>query len=161
MMAPGESTGYELTLSRRVSARREQVFRALTDRDVVARWLCHDGDRNKVRIIKFDLRVTGGFRLEMTRAPEVYLVFGTFAELAPPDRLAFDWAWERVIPDMATSQGPTRVTLQLVEKDGATDLLLTQGAFPTEALRDGERDNWNASFAALEKVLASEPPAVR
>lgn len=161
MVPSGAAPAYDLVLRRRFSGRREQLFHALTDRDLVARWLCHDGDRNQVRIIKFDLRVTGGFRVEVTRSPYVYLVFGTFAELAPPDRLAFDWAWERMLPDIMTSQGPTRVTVQLAQQDEATDLLLTQGEFPRADLLDHERDNWNASFAALERLLEAGPPAVR
>ena len=157
MVPSGETAGCKLTLRRRFAARRKEVFHALTEREVVARWICHDGERNRVHILKFDLRVTGGFRIELSRLPDVYLVFGTFTELAPPDRLAFDWAWERVLPDIVTSQGPTRVTIELVEQNGATDLLLTQGEFPNADLQGRERENWTASFAALEQVLAVSP----
>ena len=151
-----EAHGYELVLPRTFAAGPDAVFRAWTDCDIVARWLCHDADRNKVRVRKFDFRVTGSFRLEVTRPEDVRLVFGTYEELAPPERLTFDWAWERTLPDpgVVTSGGPTRVTVLLLERNGTTELRLTQGPFPSEQRRDEDRAGWDASFVALDGVLA-------
>ncbi len=148
---------YRLELRRVLAAPRKDVYSAWTERHVLERWLCHDADKNQVRMRKFDLRPNGSFRVEVTKGTEVYLVFGTYEELAPHERLVFSWAWERMLPNTGelTSEGPTHVTVQLAEQGDATELRLTQDGFPSVERRDADRATWNASFAALEQILAS------
>jgi uncharacterized protein YndB with AHSA1/START domain len=146
---------YQFELVRVIADSRGNVYRAWTDRDLLERWLCRDGDKNLVRIRKFDLRPTGGFRVEVTRGTEVYLVFGTYEELTPGERLVFSWAWERTLPNTGklTSEAPTRVTVDLVQRPDGTELHLTQTGFSDLQLRNADRDVWKASFVALAEVL--------
>ena len=151
------SDGFQLDLERAFSAPRDHVYRAWTEREAMERWICHDGEKNRVRILKFDLRPSGGFRVEVARESGTYLIFGVFETLAPPDLLVLSWAWERVLPDpgKVTSEGPTTVTIAFREMGDATALRLTQGTFPTAARRDADHAEWDAAFDALARWLGA------
>lgn len=166
-MTATATDGWELDLERTFSVPRARLYQAWLEREAMAHWICHDGERTRVRILKFDPRPSGGFRVDVHRDSQSYLIFGTFETIAPPALLVLSWAWERLIPDpgQVTSRGPSTVTVTFRERGDETALRLTQGTFPTAARRDADRTGWEAAFDALALWLraptAVDPAAAR
>src|ERR1700722_1565134 len=81
----------EMSLTRRVSAPPETVFRAWTDAKHLAEWWGPKGFTNP--ICEADARVGGAIRIHM-RAPDgtVYPMTGRFVEIDRPHRLVFSTA---------------------------------------------------------------------
>ena len=86
-----ESGLLELSLTRRVSAPPEIVFRAWTDAKQLAEWWGPRGFTNPR--CEVDARVGGAIRIDM-RAPDgvVYPMRGRFVEIDEPHRLVFETA---------------------------------------------------------------------
>lgn len=86
--AAGVSDPFDLTIAREFAARREDVFRAWTDRDLLVRWWGPDGFTTPV--CEMDLRPGGRFHTVM-RGPDgkEYPNDGRFREIVPPARLVF------------------------------------------------------------------------
>ncbi|MGH7538023.1 MAG: SRPBCC family protein [Gemmatimonadales bacterium] len=157
MVPTQQGPTFRLELRRTFAAPRERVFRAWVEREALERWMCHDGDATEVRYLELDARPGGRYRMEVTmrNSGERYLLFGTYREVTPPERIAFTWAWERVHPDpgQVTSLGETLVTVVLFARGESTEILLTQEPFPTVKRRDEDSTGWNACFDALERHL--------
>lgn len=103
MATPQQGTTFRLELRRTFAAPREKVFRAWTEREALERWMCHDGDANATRYLELDVRPGGRYRMEVTTTKgyrtagttppgERYLLFGTFREVKPPEKIVFTWA---------------------------------------------------------------------
>ena len=160
MADEASGNSFQLELRRTFPTAREPVYDAWTRREALERWMCHEADIATVRYLDLDVRPGGGFRLEVTRYEEHYLVFGAFRELKSPEQLVFTWAWERTQPNPgdSTSDGETVVTVDLVNRDDATEVRLTQGVYPTAKRRDDDLYGWETAFAALKRYLEPEPP---
>jgi uncharacterized protein YndB with AHSA1/START domain len=138
-----------LHLSRRFSARPDQVFRALTRCAELSQWWGPKGFT--VPDCTLDLRPGGAWRTVM-RSPEGqdHIVSGVYREVEPPSRLAFTWGWER-----EDGRGhETLVTIELHERGGGTLLVLTQEAFESASARDQHSHGWASCFDCLEQALA-------
>lgn len=79
---------------------------------------------------------------------------GVLREIVPPERLAFTFAWD------GADGRPGRETLVTVtfagRADGGTRMTFRQGAFDTEANRDGHGRGWGSSFDRLAEQLAEQ-----
>jgi uncharacterized protein YndB with AHSA1/START domain len=142
--------GLRLQLTRVLDAAPSTVWRALTEPDELARWWGPAGFTSPS--IELDLRVGGGYRIEM-KPPEreAFFLEGEFRHVAPPSRLAYTFRWEEPAPD----DQETVVTLSLTDLGGKTELALDQGPFATEARRALHRDGWSDSFDKLSELLSS------
>lgn len=141
-------TGTTLKLTRTIRADRERVFEAWTDPALLERWSCPEGvDLARVEV---DLREGGRYTLHM-KGPEgeSYTAFGVYREVTPPERLVYTWEWRE--PEHAV--GETLVTVELREKDGATEVVLTHDLFPTAEARDGHQEGWASCLDRLVRLL--------
>ncbi len=138
-----------LRLERTFAAPRERVFRAWTDAAELARWFAPT-DGHTTKVIELEVRVGGRYRVEMhPPSGNVHTVTGTFREIRPPDRLVFTWAWE------GKDMGETLVTLELQDRGGSTELVLTHELFPTQELRDQHNQGWDGCLSRLVKLVAA------
>ena len=152
------SDGFQLDLERAFSAPRDHVYRAWTEREAMERWIRHDGEKNRGPDLKFDLRPSGGFRVEVARESGTYLISsGCSRRSRRPTRWCSAGPASGVLPDpgKVTSEGPTTVTIAFREMGDATALRLTQGTFPTAARRDADHAAWDAAFDALARWLGA------
>jgi uncharacterized protein YndB with AHSA1/START domain len=86
-----------ITIVREFDAPVERLYRAWTDRDLVARWLGPASVRT--RIEHWDLRTGGSWRYACVRDDEdVAGFFGSFHEIRPNERLVQTFTYEGV-PD--------------------------------------------------------------
>ena len=139
-----------LDLNRLLPAPRPVVFAAFTDRDELVRWWGPEGF--EVATERFDPVPDAAYRIEMRPpASDPFHLNGRFQTVTPPTRLSFTFAWDPPDPDDVENV----VVLEFKERGDATEVLLRQLPFRTEARRDLHRDGWTESFDKLERLLAA------
>jgi uncharacterized protein YndB with AHSA1/START domain len=109
----------EVQLVRAFHAPREMVYRAITEPELVRKWL-HGPPKWTMEVCGIDLREGGSFRYEWHSPDgEIMGMGGVFQEIHPNERLVhtelFDEDW---------TGGETLVTTLLKEEDGQTTLTL-------------------------------------
>ena len=109
-------------------------------------------------IAEVDLKVGGKYRFGMLEpgkdAP--YVSYGVYQEVDPPARLVFTWAFEKMPgddPDFVPAE--TLVTVEFIDKDGATEVVLTHERFPDEHMRDEHQAGWGGCLGGLDRLFAS------
>jgi uncharacterized protein YndB with AHSA1/START domain len=119
-----------IIMTRTFKAPRELVWKAMTEREHVARWW---GLRtSKVEILEHDFRVGGGWRYRSTEVDGSSMVFyGKYRDIAPIDRFTNTFGIEDMYPDDGLAE-----THALEEKDGVTHYTATS-RFETIDARDG------------------------
>ena len=132
-----------------VQASPQRVFDAMTDPEQVAEWWGPEGFICPA--VSLDPRVGGAYRIAMQPPEgELFHLAGEYLEVDPPARLAYTFRWEPPDPD----DRETVARLVLHERDGATEVELTQGTFATEARRELHRAGWTDTLARLASHLA-------
>lgn len=139
-----------LTLEQDVPAARERVFAALTEPEQLRRWSAPEG----LAVVdgETDLRVGGGWRVVMA-APDGarHEAFGTYREIAPPERLVYTHAWRQG----GGSSPETVLTVELRPRGDGTRLRFTQAGFASPESRDGHREGWSSALGHLRALLQS------
>ena len=136
-----------LVVVRRVMAiPREEVFAAWLDPVSMRRWM-RPGDVDRATV-EVDPRVGGKFRIVMHHAGRDDAHWGEYLAIEPPSRLSFTWISEY------TNLQPTVVTVELLEKNGGTEVVLTHRRLPLER-REAHRGGWSSILQKLEETLAA------
>ncbi len=137
-------------LSSSVQAPPQRVFEAMTDPNQVAEWWGPEGF--SCPEVTLEVRVGGAYRIAMQPPEgELFHLVGEYVEVSPPSHLAYTFRWEPPDPD----DRETVARLELRERDGATEIELTQGPFATEARRELHQAGWTDSLARLARHLTS------
>jgi uncharacterized protein YndB with AHSA1/START domain len=132
-----------------VAASPQRVFEVLTDPEQVAQWWGPEGFTCPEVIL--DARVGGAYRIAMQPPEgELFHVTGEYLEVQPSTRLTYTFRWEPPDPD----DRETVVRLALHAADGATEVVIIQGPFATEARRELHRAGWTDTLARLASHLA-------
>jgi uncharacterized protein YndB with AHSA1/START domain len=146
LSASGELT---LRLTRTLAARREVVWRAMTDPEQLARWWGPKGFA--IPSVDFEPRIGRRYRIAMQPPDgEPFHLHGEFRKVEPPSLLTYTFVWEPPDPD----DRETVATLSLVDRGERTDLSFSQGEFATQARLELHEGGWTDSFEKLEKLLA-------
>jgi len=140
-----------LTLSRVFDAPRENVFRAFADPERMRRWM---GPRPaSLDSCEMDFREGGRYRFGFDIGSGSWLyVVGTFETIKAPEKLVFTWRWETPNPDEPTML----VSLDFIERDGQTELILVHERFVTDAQRELHAAGWEGCLASLGRALAED-----
>jgi uncharacterized protein YndB with AHSA1/START domain len=125
---------YTTRVSRRVSAPRPAVYRALLDADAIARWRVPEGMSSHVH--EFDAREWGRFRVSLTydapagtgkSAPHTDTYHGRFVRLVPDEQVVEAIAFEAEDPAL---RGTMTMTTTLTDAAGGTDVLVVHEGIP-------------------------------
>ncbi len=137
-----------LQLRRTFRAPRERVFQAWTTPEEMKRWKAPGPLTTP--LAEVDLRVGGKYRIHM-REPDgaEHRLIGVYREVDPPKRLVYTWSWEDS-PDM----GETLVTVEFLDRAGATEVVLTHELFPTDEVRNQHEHGWSGCFDKLAETLS-------
>ncbi len=150
-------TGITLSMSKTINASRERVFAAWTQPELLQQWWgAHESF--SAPVAEVDLRVGGKYRLGMLEpgkdAP--YVCHGVYREVNPPEKLVFTWSWEKMPGDDSSFMpAETLVTVEFIDKGGATEVVLTHEQFPDEHMRDEHQGGWVGCLDGLERLFAS------
>ncbi len=143
----------DFTITRVFDAPRDLVFQAWTDPAHAAAWFGPQGCTTPLDTISMDVRPGGAWRATMVRDDngQQYPTGGTYREVDAPARLVFTWT------DPTTPAGrpvQSLVTIDLVERDGKTEMTFRQTGFATDGERDGVHSGWSSGFDKLAEHLA-------
>lgn len=141
----------EATIERVFDAPREKVWRAMTDPKLIAQWW---GRGNRLDVVTYELKKGGHWRFVEHSDHGDHGFEGRFAEVEPPKKVVQTFEWDGM-------PGHTALETKALEDlgDGRTKLV-THSLFMTKQDRDGMLQSGmetgvNASYNALDKVLAS------
>ncbi|MFD1210859.1 SRPBCC domain-containing protein [Arthrobacter sp. GCM10027362] len=137
----------ELVITRVFKAPREQVYKAFTDPDTLAKWFGPVGFSVPRESMDFDMRAGGeqNFVMVSNEDPNFQSkVSATFTEVVKNERLAGTETWE---------DGTMNLSFEFQDEDGGTRLVLRQGPY-TEEMEAMAREGWESSFTKLDALLA-------
>jgi uncharacterized protein YndB with AHSA1/START domain len=141
----------EFRLERIFNAKRERVWKAMTEPELVAEWW---GRGNRLVIERFEFERGGHWRFVEHSAQGVHGFEGRYREIVPIERIVSSFEWDGM---------PAHVLIQTMTleqlPDGRTKLVST-ALFHTSAERDGMMHSGmeggaNQSYDALDRVLAA------
>jgi uncharacterized protein YndB with AHSA1/START domain len=147
-MATGSE--YRLRLKRVFAAASSVVFAMFSDPNAVSRWWGPEGFT--IPSLRFDPRVGDQYRIEMQPPDgDTFALVGEFREVNPPTRLAYTFVWDP--PDADDVE--TLAVLTFHDLGDGTEVVLTQGAFRTEARCALHRDGWTESLDKAERLIGT------
>lgn len=139
----------KLEVRKHIQAPREAVFRAWTTGTSVQQWF--SSPEAPVRKARVERKVGGRFYVECDYRGGVWTLEGVIRELDAPKRLAFTW----VSSDIPAEHGSV-VTVDFIERDGGTDVIIGQSGFPGEGKRQENERGWAELMGNLGPMLASQ-----
>jgi uncharacterized protein YndB with AHSA1/START domain len=136
-------SGETLVVRRVIPVPRDRVFQAWLDPKSLVQWM-RPGGMTDARV-EVDPKVGGKFRIVMINGPKRYEHTGEYRVIDPPRRLEFTW-----ISD-ATDHRATIVTIEFLEHDRGTDLVLTHRRLPAKQV-ESHRGGWTDILQLLEQT---------
>jgi len=142
----------EIVMTREFNAPKTLVFRALTEPELVRRWLLGP-DGWSMPVCDIDLQVGGKYRYVWRNDENGYEfgMGGEYKEIARPDRIVHTESFDGAGPD------PAFVTVRFNEAGGRTTLTMGM-LFPSKEIRDatlesGMETGVERSYERLESIL--------
>lgn len=145
-MTAGEP-GDALVVRRFIPAPRERVFAAWLDPASLAQWM--RPGKTTDATAEVEPRVGGKFRIMMAQGAEKFEHTGEYLLIEPPSRLSFTWT------SAATDLRPTVVTVELFDRGGSTELVLTHRKVPPTQVAS-HRSGWTDIVRKLGDWLKSD-----
>ena len=143
-MTDKAGSGETLVVRRFIPVPRERVFAAWLDPASLAQWMRPGGMTNATAEV--DPRVGGKFQIVMMEGRKKFEHTGEYLSIQPPARLSFTWI------SQATDHKPTEVTIELLEREGGTELILTHRRLPAGQV-ESHLGGWTDALRVLEKTL--------
>ena len=137
----------KLHLSKWIGAKRDKVFAAWVDPELMRQWFC-PRDLTLVEA-EADVRVGGRFRAAMSNGTQTYTVTGVYREVIVGERLVFSHRWEE------QDAIETQVTVEFVDQNGGTLVSLTHEGFRNEESAKGHEGGWQSTLDNLAHFLAA------
>lgn len=141
----------EFRIERTFNAKRERVWKAMTEPELIAQWW---GRGNRLVIERFEFERGGHWRFVEHSGHGVHGFEGRYREIVPVERIVSSFEWDGM---------PAHVLIQTMTleqlADGRTKLVTT-ALFHTSAELDGMMSSGmeggaNLSYEALDRVLAA------
>jgi uncharacterized protein YndB with AHSA1/START domain len=143
----GEGDSALLVVRRVIPVPREAVFAAWLDPASLRHWM-RPGDVERATA-EVDPRVGGKFRIVMHHGDRDDEHWGEYLAIEPPSRVSFTWV------SAYTNLEPTVVTVELLEKDDGTEVVLTHRRLPRERI-DAHSNGWAGILQKLEETLSGD-----
>lgn len=143
-----------VTLVRRIGARPDIVFAALSTPEGVAHWW--GPDEGPVLSADIDARVGGRFRVRFRLVDGTeHEASGECLEVVKSKRLAMTWQW--TFGGEPDERGHvSRVVIDLRPIDTGTELTFTHERLQTETSCNNHKWGWSGSLDKLERYLSVE-----
>jgi len=135
----------------------EQVYAAWSDPQALGQWFGPHSHQCKVE--QFNLSEGGDYKIRMIPISEDTdcggdptadsVCAGQFVQIAPNEKIVMTFGWIENAPDI----GETLLTVEFIENNGGTDLVMTHERLPDEALRNAHASGWQGSMECLEEYL--------
>lgn len=143
-----------LTLIRRIKARPQVVFDAVTTADGIAHWW--GPDAGPVLVAESDPRVGGSYRVRFRTLDRTeHESSGEFLEIVRPERVVMSWRWNGGVED----PGESRVEITLKSIPEGTELTFVHSQLHDEQTCRSHEQGWAGSLDKLEAHFAAQPAA--
>jgi len=138
-----------LTLVRRIKARPQIVFDAVTTAEGIVHWW--GPDAGPVLLAESDPRVGGRYRVRFRLLDgSEHESSGEFLEIVPPERVVMSWRWKGGAED----PGESRVEMRLKPVPEGTELTFTHALLHDEESRLSHEGGWTGALDKLEAYFA-------
>jgi uncharacterized protein YndB with AHSA1/START domain len=141
-MAPS----HELKVTKHIKAPRTKVFAAWTTPEIMKQWFFPTG--MSLSNAESDIRVGGKYRATMKGEQGTSTAFGVYREIVAGERLVFTHAWEE------GDRLESLVTVEFADKDGGTQVTLTQTGLASKESVDGHTQGWAGTFDNLARYFS-------
>ncbi len=146
MTLPAPHSNSTLVLRRTFPASRQRVFRAWLEPKALEAWFKPRG--MSITVSMLEAYVGGSFRFDLENGD---CIFGIYLHIVSPEKLVFTWSGNAI-------QGKeTIVTLDFLERDSVTEVVLTQEWLDAPELRQLFEFGWQTMLNALAEVLSIHP----
>ena len=154
MNAAQSESLFTIHLTRVIRAPRDRVFEAWVNPDLRRQWWHHG---NGLSVCDLDPRPGGRYRMVQIGGCEEehdvpanfeWVMAGEFVEVVRPSRIVFTWNVNHSPPVVNN-----RVSIDLIEVPGGTELRLTHEGRLTPEMRDGTREGWTRLVASIADLL--------
>ena len=144
-------------VSVRISAPASAVYSAILDEKAVAVWMVPDGMTSHVH--SFEASEGGYFRISLTydssdsagkSTEHTDTYHGRFVELVPDAKVVQITEFET---DDRSLQGEMRITYELVDGDGATEVIGTHEGLPDGVAPSDNEEGWRMSLGKLKALV--------
>ena len=144
----------------RINAPASAVYNAILDADAVAEWMVPDGMTSHVHA--FEASEGGYFRISLTYdSPDAAgkttehtdTYHGRFIELVPDTKVVQMVEFETDDPNL---QGEMRITYELVEAHGVTDVIGLHEGLPDGVAPSDNEEGWRMSLGKLKGLLEAQ-----
>lgn len=127
---------FTLKLNHVYPVKSEKVYAAWTKPELLEKWWGPQGYTTK--IIEMNVEVDGSYKFNMRSANGVeHIVYGHYVEIIPNKKLVFTWQWEQ-----QTEFPLTNVTVEFIEHDGNTEVIVTHTDLPNEEEAENHSNGW-------------------
>ena len=134
-----------VTLIRRIRARPQIVFDAVTTAEGIAHWW--GPDAGPVLVAEVDPRVGGRYRVRFRLLDTTeHESSGEFLELIPPERVVMSWRWTGGVED----PGESLVEIRLRAIVEGTELTFTHSRLRDEESRRSHEEGWSGALDKLQ-----------
>lgn len=117
-------------MTRTFNAPRALVWKAISEPEHAVRWWGPHGHKN--RVLEFDWRVGGKWRIETTTdRGDVIVFFGEYREIVKPEKVTQTFAFDQLPPDMFS------VDTVVLEDHGDKTVYRASSVLPNLEARDG------------------------
>jgi uncharacterized protein YndB with AHSA1/START domain len=139
-----------LTLVRRIKARRQVVFDAVTTAEGIAQWW--GPDAGPVLVAEADPRIGGRFRVRFRiLAGTEHESSGEFLEIVRPERVVLSWRWKGGVED----PGESRIEMTLRAIPEGTELTFVHSLLHDEETRRSHEAGWTGALDKLDAHFAA------
>lgn len=130
-----------LELHRVYNVSKETVFLAWTREEQLKQWWGLTGFTTTIG--QMDVSIGGKYLFHM-QAPngKIHTLEGRYVEIVPNEKLSFTWKW---VTDGDDSE-ETLVTIDFVDKDNKTELVITHANFSTMKEAKKHNNSWTNSL---------------
>lgn len=142
----------ELRMTRKLPFPRELVFEAWLKKEHLMKWMGPTQDIN-LGFIEVDPQPEGKYRFgfdENGCSEQRSYVHGEYLTIEPPEKLVFTWVWEPPLPEAGIV---SIVTVELVEIEDGTEMILTHQKFMDQQSCEKHRAGWRGTLDKLEAYL--------
>jgi uncharacterized protein YndB with AHSA1/START domain len=139
-----------ITLVRRIRARPQIVFDAVTTAEGIAHWW--GPDAGPVLLSESDPRVGGRYRVRFRKLDGTeHESSGEFLEIVRPEHVVISWRWKGGVED----PGESRVEMRLRAIPEGTELTFIHSQLHDEETSRSHEEGWAGALDKLEAHLAA------